>query len=90
MLLADDDEKKELYALRLENDTLRQNLGRLEEKVHSAEEQHATGRSTGVDGRAAEKDTPKELRQLHEILTWLHVSTDRRIRGDIITSEFAE
>jgi len=34
----DADERTELEALRVENDTLRRNLGRLEEKVQRAEE----------------------------------------------------
>lgn len=76
MASADDYERNELDALRLENDTLRRNLGRLEEKIRNAEKHHASRKQTCADETVAEKGATKELQQLDEILQWLHVSVD--------------
>lgn len=75
----DADEQNELDALRLENDTLRRNLGRLEKKIHRAEETAQAQAGTpqqqsqlGIVGLG--QSAPLEILQLHGILQWLDVS----------------
>lgn len=87
VLHSDIDEKTELDALRLENDTLRRNLGRLEEKVKRAEENvlhHQQEQKQPLQERSAEGQAPNTLQgcsaplevcHLHGILQWLQVST---------------
>lgn len=91
----DSDERTELDALRLENDTLRRHLGRLEDKVQRAEEsanlqayqvkqmaqqlghgptQQADVQQQQQQQRLSESAAPLEVRHLHGILQWLHVS----------------
>lgn len=74
----DSDERNELDALRLENDTLRRNLGRLEEKVQRAEEHslaqaQSTQQPTGPEICGPGQSAPLEVHQLHGILQWLDV-----------------
>lgn len=74
----DADERNELDALRLENDTLRRNLGRLEEKLRSAEEHaQAHAEASQPQGRVGTsgmgQSAPLEVRQLNGILQWLNV-----------------
>ena len=85
------DDQTELDALRLENDTLRRNLGRLEEKVKRAEEnvllqQEQTQPLQEAGRKQLEHvqytsvegqgcSAPLEVGHLHGILQWLHVSS---------------
>lgn len=87
----DEEERNELDVLRLENDTLRRNLGKLEEKVSLAEEHvHAMGVTEASQEEGSKKggggafnmgqSVQLEVNQLHGILQWLQARLDRCVR----------
>lgn len=99
----DADERTELDALRVENDTLRRNLGRLEEKVQRAEEtalkeqelsqapEQGNNQGDGGIGWVSTNhgsSATLEVHHLEGILQWLHVSMRRDLPcGRNITSK---